>query len=409
MKRRDFIMGLTGTTVGATTVADAKPNLRYAQAQSKKNKVPLGTALRNSFAEQTVQPKKFPTTWLKNDPSKAHPDALSFSFNQGAGKNPTERDNVVHRWGINIRNNGLQEVKSEPSLAIEFEELWETGKRRLAEYHHNLIDTDGKSRRLLTSSWNRGDIARTLDLAFTSSVVSFSEADKENTTRLKFDWAKDKIYVGAGTNFQFDQNDRPLLVQKGGKDTGYIEAIRINQKNEVELGRNGAGISMGGSLRLGGGQNYILPKSTSETIEIGNNDSPVNSVVINSSSPEALKLKDPSGGRYTFMCHRSSFMVRDDAHQSKQIIRLDSNGVENSLRIRSSGGVGFGTKNPEAGVHIAKTANGGGLAMEARNKPRTPSEGTGVIFVDQDSGDLNFKIRYDGKVKTIKLADFQKS
>jgi len=144
--------GLTGTTIGATTTATANSDLRFAQAQSQSDKIPLGTALRRSFAEHTAKQKKFPTTWLKNDPSDAHPDALSFSFNQGAGKNPTERDNVVHRWGVNILNNGLQEVKTEPSLSIEFEELWETGKRRLAEYHHNLIDTNGASRRVLTSS-----------------------------------------------------------------------------------------------------------------------------------------------------------------------------------------------------------------------------------------------------------------
>jgi hypothetical protein len=111
----------------------------------------------------------------------------------------------------------LQEVKNEPSLSIEFEELWEIGKRRLAEYHHNLVDNDGKSRRVMTSSWNRGDIARTLDLAFTSNIVSFSDSDKDNTTRLKLDWAKDKVSLGAGSFLEFEENDRPLLVQKGAK------------------------------------------------------------------------------------------------------------------------------------------------------------------------------------------------
>ena len=402
--------GLTGTTIGATTAATANSDLRFKHAQSTPGKIPLGTALRRSFAELTAKPKKFPTTWLKNDPSDAHPNALSFSFNQGAGKNPTERDNVVHRWGVNILNNGLQEVKNEPSLSIEFEELWEIGKRRLAEYHHNLVDTDGKSRRVMTTSWNRGDIARTLDLAFTSNIVSFSDSDKDNTTRLKLDWAKDKISIGAGSFLEFEENNRPLLVQKGTKETGYIEAIRINEENEIALGGAGAmGVSIGGSLKLGGGQNYILPKSKNQTIELGNKETPVNAVSINSSTPEALKLKDPSGGLYTFMCHRSSFQIRDDAHQSKQIIRLDANGIENSLRIRSTGGVGFGTQNPEAGVHISKSANGGGLAMEARKKPRNPSEGTGILFIDQDSGDLVFKIRYGEKTKTIKLADFDQA
>jgi hypothetical protein len=199
-------------------------------------------------------------------------------------------------------------------------------------------------------------------------------------------------------------------LSKKERKNGYIEAIRINGENEVALGGAGAiGVSNGGSLKLGGGQNYVLPKSKNETIEFDNQSSPVNAVSINSSTPEALKLKDPSGGFYTFMCHRSSFQIRDDAHQSKQIIRLDTNGIENSLRIRSNGGVGFGTRNPEAGVHISKSANGGGLAMEARKNPGNPSEGTGILFVDQDSGGLVFKTQHAGKVKTIKLADFDQS
>jgi hypothetical protein len=175
MERRDFMAGLTGTTIGATTAATANSGLRFKQAQSKSKNVPLGSALRRSFAEPTVKPKKFPTAWLKNDPSDPHPNALSFSFNQGAGKNPTERDNVVYRWGVNILDKGLQEVKNEPPLSIEFEELWEIGKRRLTEHQHNLVDTDGKSRCVMTTSWNWGDIAKTLDLAFTSNIVSFSD------------------------------------------------------------------------------------------------------------------------------------------------------------------------------------------------------------------------------------------
>ena len=167
--------GLTGTTIGATTAATANSGLRFKQAQSKSENVPLGSALRRSLAEHTVKPKKFPTALIKNDPSDEHPNALSFSFNQGAGKNPTERDNVVHRWGVNILDNGLQGVKNESSLSIEFEELWKIGKRHLTEYHQNLVDTDGKSRRVMTTSLNRGDIARTLDLAFTSNIVSFSD------------------------------------------------------------------------------------------------------------------------------------------------------------------------------------------------------------------------------------------
>lgn len=167
--------GLTGTTIGATTAATANSGLRFKQAQSKSENVPLGSALRRSFAEHTVKPKKFPTALIKNDPSDEHPNALSFSFNQGAGKNPTERDNVVHRWGVNILDNGLQGVKNESSLSIEFEELWKIGKRHLTEYHHNLVDTDGKSRRVMTTSLNRGDIARTLHLAYTSNIMSFSD------------------------------------------------------------------------------------------------------------------------------------------------------------------------------------------------------------------------------------------
>jgi hypothetical protein len=81
MERRDFMAGLTGTTIGATTAATANSGLRFKQAQSKSENVPLGSALRRSFAEHTVKPKKFPTAWIKNDPSDEHPNALSFSLN----------------------------------------------------------------------------------------------------------------------------------------------------------------------------------------------------------------------------------------------------------------------------------------------------------------------------------------
>ncbi|MGB0575946.1 MAG: hypothetical protein ACPGPC_07295 [Alphaproteobacteria bacterium] len=200
------------------------------------------------------------------------------------------------------------------------------------------------------------------------------------------------------------------LFKKAKKKTGYIEAIRINAENEVALrGAGAVEVNIGGSLKFGGGQNYVLPKSKNETIEFGDKNLPVNAISINSGSPEALKLTDPSGGFYTDMCHRSSFQIRDDAHESKQIIRLDANGIENSLRIRSNGGVGFGTRNPEAGVHISKSANGGGLAMEARNKPQNPSEGTGILYIDQDSGELVLKIQHEGKIKSIKLADFDQA
>jgi hypothetical protein len=76
----------------------------------------------------------------------------------------------------------LQEIKNESSLSIEFEELWEIGKRRLTEHQQNLVDTDGKSRCVMMTSWNRGDIARTLDLAFTSNIVIFS--DNKNKKRV---------------------------------------------------------------------------------------------------------------------------------------------------------------------------------------------------------------------------------
>lgn len=208
----------------------------------------------------------------------------------------------------------------------------------------------------------------------------------------------------------FDTNDRPMLTQKGGKDSGYVEAIRINPENEVALAGAGAtGVSIGGTLKLGGGQNYVLPKSKNESIQFGNDKNPVNAVLIHSSGQEALKLKDPSGGQYTFLCHRSSFQIRDDANQSKQIVRLDANGVENSLRIRNHGGVGFGTRNPEAGVHISKSANGGGLAMEESQTPGKPSDGTGILFVDEKSGNLVFKIRHGGKIKSVVIAEFDQA
>jgi len=209
----------------------------------------------------------------------------------------------------------LQEIETEPSLSIEFEELWETGKRRLAKYHHNIIDTNGASRRVLTSSWNRGDIANTLNLAFTFNLVSFSDSNKDNTLRIKLDWSRNKIYLHGGTDVVFGTNDRPMLTQKKGKDSRYVKAIRINPENEVVLAGAGAkGVSIGGTLKLGGGQNYVLPKSKNESIHFVNDKNPVNAVLLNSSAQEALKLKDPSGGQYTFLCHRSSFQIRDDAN-----------------------------------------------------------------------------------------------
>jgi hypothetical protein len=410
MNRRDFVAGLTGAAFGAMTSAEAKTDLKYNQTSSKSEKLPRGTLLRQTFSELSITPLKFPTTWLKNDPSDAHPNALSFSFNQGAGTNPTERDNVVHRWGVNILNNGLQEIKSEPSLSIEFEELWETGKRRLAEYHHNLIDTNGASRRVMTTSWNRGDITNTLDLAFTSNIVSFSDSDKNNTTRIKMDWARDKIFVRGGSSVNFDSNDHPMLTQKGAEGSGYVEAIRVNKANEVAIGATGAaGVNISGSLRLGGGQNYIIPGSHHETIEFGTAGTLVNGVTINAAGPNALKLKDPTGGSYIFVSHRTSFQIRDETNQSKPIFRLDADSPENSLRLRKNGGVGFGTRSPEAGVHISKSANGGGLAMEERQTPGTPSDGTGILFVDEQTGNLVLKIRHGGIIKSVVIAEFDKA
>ena len=142
------VFAQNGTITGKVIDKDTKGGISQVSLEVN-NETILG--ITNEMGEFSIKPKKFPTTWLKNDLSDAHPNALSFSFNRGAGENPTERDNVVHRWGINILDNGLQEIKNEQSLSIEFEELWEIGKRRLTEYHHNLVDTDGQSRRVMTT------------------------------------------------------------------------------------------------------------------------------------------------------------------------------------------------------------------------------------------------------------------
>lgn len=56
MKRRDFMAGLTGTTIGATTAATANSDLRFKHAQSTPGKIPsaqrCGDPSQNSLPNQ---------------------------------------------------------------------------------------------------------------------------------------------------------------------------------------------------------------------------------------------------------------------------------------------------------------------------------------------------------------------
>lgn len=289
------------------------------------------------FGDIPVAPVVKPSalgTMIEFDATEGNADALPFRYTTSSGNNATSRDNIVHRWGINIDANGtgLQADASEPVVSFEIEEIFETGSDNLVEAHWVAIDTDATLRRPITWSFDRGNIDTTLAMALSGQSFSFNQADQ--TQRVKFDFDANNV-VWTNVNQSYATNNNHIIQQQRSDAAGYVSLIRLNSDDDIELGGSGTfgTIRLRGNVHLNASPVFEVD-GAGETVTFGEASKRSGGLVVEATQT-MLTMKNGSQN-YSLRASGGGFFVNDD--NTGNLPFLIQNNCPSQMLVLNAGG-----------------------------------------------------------------------